>query len=347
VCEQCKQKPDARGRLRPLGLAELRRSRGKATQTLAVGCCRQGRGNAWRDRERMTSATLISFTADAIASRILFRDQRPGQLSFPAPLYLRVPRQGICTHASHPLGSRPPNLHSPLAGDRVSSAKVCSTFIPSCLPQLPHFARCQLAGRSRPFMIRPCALPGLPESRNFMPETREASVEKLQPGQAIALCKLVEMEACWENLRRTPSSDPTVTATKSDLLARQKAYDVFRARLVAYNKECRPQHVPELLLNNPSRLGTWCRRMRDLFLLVQHDAECQCPVSLVEKAYWCADRISLRLNEPCVRRSTTQTTMEGAILALEALSRWCDALASVAVPGSQAVPPPSVPTLPS
>jgi hypothetical protein len=180
-----------------------------------------------------------------------------------------------------------------------------------------------------------------------MPETREASVEKLQPAQAIALCQLVETEACWENLRRTPSSDPTITPTKSDLLGRQKAYDVFRARLIAYNKEYRPQHVPELLLNNPSRLGTWCRRMRDLCLLVEHDAQCQCPVSLVEKAYWCADRISLRLNEPCVSRSTTPTTMEGAIRALEALSRWCDALASVAVPGSRAVPPPSVPNLPS
>jgi hypothetical protein len=105
-----------------------------------------------------------------------------------------------------------------------------------------------------------------------MPEARGASVEKLQPAQAIELCQLVELEACWENLRRTPSPDPTVTPTRPDLLGRQKAYEVFRARLIAYNKEYRPEHVPEKLLNNPSRLGTWCRRMRDLCLLVQHDA---------------------------------------------------------------------------
>jgi hypothetical protein len=180
-----------------------------------------------------------------------------------------------------------------------------------------------------------------------MPETRGASVEKLQPAQAIELCQLVELEACWENLRRTPSPDPTVTATRADLLGRQKAYEVFRGRLIAYNKRYRPGHVPELLLNNPSRLGTWCRRMRDLCLLVEHDAQCQCPVSLVEKAYWWADRISLRLNEPRVSRSTPPGTMEIAIRDFEALSCWCDALASVAVPGSQAVPPPLVPTQPS
>jgi hypothetical protein len=180
-----------------------------------------------------------------------------------------------------------------------------------------------------------------------MPETRGASVEKLQPAQAIELCQLVELEACWENLRRTPSPDTTVTATRSDLLGRQKAYEVFRARLIAYNKKYRPEHALELLLNNPSRLGTWCRRMRDLCLLVEHDPQSQCPVSLVEKAYWWADRISLRLNEPRVSRSTLPGTMEVAIRDFEALARLCDALASVAVRGSQAVPPPLVPTQPS
>src|SRR5205823_5607801 len=103
-------------------------------------------------------------------------------------------------------------------------------------------------------------------------------------------------EACWENLRRTRSPDPTVQATRHDLLGRQKAYEVFRTKLIAYNKRYRPEHVPELLLNNPVRLGRWCRRMRDLFLLVERDARRTCPVALVEKAYWWADRISLRLH---------------------------------------------------
>jgi hypothetical protein len=163
-----------------------------------------------------------------------------------------------------------------------------------------------------------------------MSETKSASVEKLQLAQAIALCQLVELEACWENLRRTRSPDPTVTATKSDLQGRQKAYEVFHARLVAYNKEYRPEHVPEQLLNKPARLGTWCRRMRDVCLIVEHDARCQCPVSLVKKAYWWADQISLRLNEPRVSRSTPPGTMEGAIRDFEALSHFCDALADVA-----------------
>ena len=58
----------------------------------------------------------------------------------------------------------------------------------------------------------------------------------------------------------------------------QRAYEVFHAKLVAYNKRHTPAHVPELLLNSPSRLGMWCCRMRDLYLQVEHDPQSHCPV---------------------------------------------------------------------
>src|SRR5438105_7442838 len=123
------------------------------------------------------------------------------------------------------------------------------------------------------------------KARTLMPDLTAASAEALHPAQAAQLCQLVEVEARWENLRRTPSPDPAVRATTADLLGRQKAYELFHTKLTAYNKAYRPGHVAELLLNNPSRLGTWCRRMRDLCLAAAREPQCQCPASLVEKAY--------------------------------------------------------------
>jgi hypothetical protein len=160
-----------------------------------------------------------------------------------------------------------------------------------------------------------------------MPDTTAPGAETLHPAQAVQLCQLVEVEARWENLRRTPSPDPTVRATTADLQRRQKAYELFHAKLTAYNKAYRPGHVAELLLNNPSRLGLWCRRMRDLCRTAGCDPQCPCPASLVEKAYGWADRISLRQNAPRVSRPLPPTTMAATIRELESLSRWCEALA--------------------
>ena len=95
-----------------------------------------------------------------------------------------------------------------------------------------------------------------------MVEMRETSAGTLDPAQATELSLLVDLEARWENLRKTPSPDPEVVAATQDLKAKQKAYEAFRAKLVAYNKQYSPAHVPELLLNTPARLGIWCRKMR-------------------------------------------------------------------------------------
>ena len=176
-----------------------------------------------------------------------------------------------------------------------------------------------------------------------MTETREAGVRNLQRAQALELFHLVDQEACWENLRRTSAPDPTVAATTADLLSRQRAYEVFRAKLVAYNKRYRPEHVPELLLNTPVRLGKWCRRMRNLCLLVAQDPQCYCPAALVEKAHRCADRVCLRLNKDPVGRSTPPGAIGDAIRDLDTVGRWCDALADIAPPGPPQVPSSSVP----
>src|SRR5262249_17574001 len=161
-----------------------------------------------------------------------------------------------------------------------------------------------------------------------MPETRRAPAGALDPAQATALARLVDLEARWENLRKAPG----VGATTQDLHTKQKAYEAFHAQLVAYNKQYTPAHVAELLLNTPSRLGKWCRAMRDLYLRVEHDPRGHCPVHLLEKAYGWADRIGVRMNRGRAGRSTPPGTMQAAIRDLEALGRWCDDLGRAAPP---------------
>lgn len=162
-----------------------------------------------------------------------------------------------------------------------------------------------------------------------MTETKEASVETLAPAQAADLCQLADLEACWENLRRTPSLASEISDSREDLHGRQRAYEIFRGKLAAYNQLYKPAHVPELLLNTPSRLSVWCRRMRDLYVLVEHDARVHAPVHLLEKAYRWADRVSIRMNKERITRSAPPANVQAAIQELEAVSRWCDELNQV------------------
>jgi hypothetical protein len=176
-----------------------------------------------------------------------------------------------------------------------------------------------------------------------MPQISEAPVGNLDPTQATELSLLVDLEACWENLRKPTSRHVDVGIAKKYLSAKQKAYDAFRSRLVAYNKRYTPAHVPELLLNTPSRLGTWCRRMRNLYLQMEHDPQGHCPVHLLEKAYRWADQIGVRMNKSLVSRTTPSATIGDAIRDLEALLQWCDELISVAHPGPEPELPLPVP----
>ena len=57
-----------------------------------------------------------------------------------------------------------------------------------------------------------------------MPEITEVSVGTLELTQATKLSLLVDLEARWENLRKTPSQPSERTAAKEDLEGIQKAY---------------------------------------------------------------------------------------------------------------------------
>jgi hypothetical protein len=155
----------------------------------------------------------------------------------------------------------------------------------------------------------------------------------LDPAQATELSLLVDLEACWENLRK-PAPLPA-RATLHELTSRQNAYDRFRARLRAYNKRYAPAHVTELLLNTPTRLGLWCQAMRDLYRQIEHNPHAHCPAHLLEKAYRWADQIGVRMTKSLVSRATPPVTIGDVIRLLDALVQWCGDLIGVANLGPQ------------
>ena len=158
-----------------------------------------------------------------------------------------------------------------------------------------------------------------------MPEDAYAAAGSLDLAQAAELSLLVDLEARWENLRKL-----NLGHSHQALKARQKAYDAFRFKLVAYNRRYTPTHVPELLLNTPLRLALWCRKMRDLYRQVEHIPQGHCPVHLLEKAYRCADHLATRLHTgPASRPAALPGISHDTAGALEALAQWCDALAGV------------------
>jgi hypothetical protein len=164
------------------------------------------------------------------------------------------------------------------------------------------------------------------EAGKFMPQISETLTSKLDHAQAIMLAQLVDLEACWENLRKPRVPHESFVITMKDLSAKQKAYDAFRVKLAAYNKRFRPAHIPELLLNTPIRLARWCRAMRNLYLQIEHDPQGHCPVHLLEKAFRWADHIAIRMNKSLPRPSSPPATIGDAVRDLAAVIQWCDDL---------------------
>jgi hypothetical protein len=142
--------------------------------------------------------------------------------------------------------------------------------------------------------------------------------------RAVELAVLVDLEARWENLRVYPAGTPDTSSTIHELHGKQRAYDVFHTKLVAFNKRFTPAHVPELLLNTPLRLRIWCKKMRDLFVQVEHDSRVPCPLHLVEKAYRGADRIAAKKCQARVGRPAPPSSIPAAVRELEELAHWCD-----------------------
>ena len=159
-----------------------------------------------------------------------------------------------------------------------------------------------------------------------------ASVQNPAPTRATELALLVDLEARWENLRIFQPITPRMAGTVQELHERQNAYETFRTKLAAFNEKYVPGHVPELLLNNPLRLGKWCREMRNLYFQVEHDPSIPCPVHLLRKAYRCADAIAGKIDKDLFGRSKPPDNTQAVIRELEALAHWCDTLPGRTIP---------------
>jgi hypothetical protein len=151
------------------------------------------------------------------------------------------------------------------------------------------------------------------------------SAGTLRAVQATDLAQLVDVEARWENLRtHQPIPMGKVAATLKELQQRQKAYESFFAKLSAYNQRYQPFHVPEQLLNTPTRLAGWCRRMRELYAQVQCDVLLPCTLHVLEKTYRRADRIAHKMKKELVARPAPFDAIPGALQELHDVAVWCD-----------------------
>lgn len=145
----------------------------------------------------------------------------------------------------------------------------------------------------------------------------------LAPDQAAELARVMESQACWENLRDDPA---VANAHGPGLRERQRRYEAFRSALTGYTARYPSVALPELTLNTPQRVAAWCRAVRTLGERAGTRAEP--PVHLVGKAYRLTDRIAARLGVEVVVREEKGEGMDAAARALDAVIAWCDGLSA-------------------
>jgi len=140
------------------------------------------------------------------------------------------------------------------------------------------------------------------------------------------LALLVDLEARWENLRPAPSVATDRRCTHQELTAKQRAYESFRLKLVAYNAKYHPGYLPAFLRGSPARLAAWLREMRELYRQVEETPHVPSPVHVLEKAYRCADAVAAKAGQGRFNRAPAPETVAAAVQELQALQSWCDEL---------------------
>jgi hypothetical protein len=144
----------------------------------------------------------------------------------------------------------------------------------------------------------------------------ESAVEELTPVRATELARVLELQAEWENL----------AAERQDSTARlhgvQRAFDIYRSRLLAYTGRENGQTIPELSLNKASRLRAWCQTVRAILLRAAGPAF---PTHMMAKTHRVVGRLGSRFAiEPPA--TTGATDLAEAIQQLDGVIAWCEAL---------------------
>jgi hypothetical protein len=148
-----------------------------------------------------------------------------------------------------------------------------------------------------------------------MPPFTERDAEKLSPGQATALVRVIELQAKWDGLLAEKELQT------SGLHARQKANDAYQAALRDYKAKYPRADIPEPTHAVPERLVVWFRVLRTVF----GKAESGNPVEIMGKVYRLADRIAKRMSQEQVARSAV-ADLPGAVRELDVVIAWCEAL---------------------
>lgn len=156
-----------------------------------------------------------------------------------------------------------------------------------------------------------------------MSQLSETVAEKLEPAAAAELTRILDLQARWENLRGAPTGAPGFSTP--DLHGRQKAYDAFRTRLAAYSAKYPAPHLPEVTLNTPERVGTWCRAVRAVLRRAGAE-QVEYPAHLLAKAHRLADKVATRLGKAPADREAGAGTAAAALRNLDAVVEWCDQL---------------------
>jgi hypothetical protein len=144
----------------------------------------------------------------------------------------------------------------------------------------------------------------------------ESAVEGLTQARAAELARVLELQAEWENLAAEPQDSTT------RLQGVQRAFDVYRSRLLAYTGRENGQAIPELILNKSTRLRVWCRTVRAILLRAEGPAF---PTHIMAKAQRVVGRLAARFAiEPAATAGATD--LAGAIRQLDGVIAWCEAL---------------------
>jgi hypothetical protein len=151
----------------------------------------------------------------------------------------------------------------------------------------------------------------------------ESLAAALTPARAAELARVLELQSEWENL----------AAEQQDSTARlqgvQRAFDIYRSRLLAYTGRENGQAIPELALNKSSRLQTWCRTVRAVLLQAEG---APFPTHMMAKAHRVVTRLAAR-SQAEAPATQGATDLAGAICQLEGVIVWCD------LPEARAIPP--------
>jgi hypothetical protein len=130
------------------------------------------------------------------------------------------------------------------------------------------------------------------------------------------VARLLELQAEWENLAAEPQD------STARLQGVQRAFDIYRGRLLAYTGRENGQAIPELSLNKSTRLRAWSRTVRAILIRAEGPAF---PAHTMAKAHRVVGRLAARFAiEPPV--TTGATDWAGAIQQLDGVIAWCEAL---------------------